>query len=163
MPASWWLLPVAAALSMWLAFQHAYGPVVSVPVAVVVVAGVGGGLLAYGRATVAVEDGAFVAGRARLPLWAVGRVDVVPAVEAQAARGPGADPRAYLLIRGYVGPMVRVGVDDPADRCRTGWSPPAVRSSSRRHSRPPATTRSGPREHGHRGTSASDMNSDPWR
>jgi hypothetical protein len=114
-PASWWLLPVAAALSMWLAFQHAYGPVVSVPVAVVVVAGVGGGLLAYGRATVAVEDGAFVAGRARLPLWAVGRVDVLPAVEAQAARGPGADPRAYLLIRGYVGPMVRVGVDDPAD------------------------------------------------
>jgi hypothetical protein len=114
-PASWWLLPVAAALSMWLAFQHAYGPVVSVPVAAVVLAGVGGGLLAYGLATVAVDDGAFVAGRARLPLWAVGRVDVLPAAEARAARGPDADPRAYFLIRGYVGPMVRVEVDDPAD------------------------------------------------
>jgi hypothetical protein len=114
-PPSWWLLPVAAAISMWLAFQHVYGPVVSVPVAAVVVAAVGGGLLVYGRATVAVDSGAFVAGRARLPLWAVGRVEALATVEARDARGPGADPRAYLFVRGYVGPMVRVGVDDPAD------------------------------------------------
>jgi hypothetical protein len=114
-PASWWLLPAAAALSMWLAFQHAYGPAVSVPVAGVVVAAVSGGLLAYGHAVVAVDDDAFVAGRARLPLWAVGRVEALPAAEARTARGPGADPRAYLFVRGYVGPMVRVEVDDPAD------------------------------------------------
>ncbi|MGH8824291.1 MAG: DUF3093 domain-containing protein, partial [Jiangellaceae bacterium] len=114
-PASWWLLPGAAALSMWLAFQHAYGPAVSVPVAGAVVVVVGGGLIVFGRATVAVDDRGFLAGRARLPLWAVGRVEALPTVEARAARGPAADPRAYLLVRGYVGPMVRVGVDDPAD------------------------------------------------
>ncbi|HMG28864.1 MAG TPA: DUF3093 domain-containing protein [Jiangellaceae bacterium] len=114
-PASWWLMPVAAATSAWLAYQHAFGPAVSVPVAGVVVAFVGGGLFAYGRATVAVDDDAFVAGRARLPLWAVGKVAALSAVEARAARGPDADPRVYLLVRGYVGPMVRVGVDDPDD------------------------------------------------
>lgn len=114
-PASWWLLPAAAALSMWLAFQHAYGPAVSLPVAAVVAAAVSVGLLAYGRGVVAVDDDAFVAGRARLPLWAVGRVEALAAAEARVARGPGADPRAYLFIRGYVGPLVRVEVGDPAD------------------------------------------------
>ena len=75
-----------AALSMWLAFQHAYGPAVSLPVAAVVAAAVSVGLLAYGRGVVAVDDDAFVTGRARLPLWAVGRVEAVAAAEARVAR-----------------------------------------------------------------------------
>lgn len=115
LPAVWWLVPVAASVSAWLAVQHVYGPRVSVPVTVVVLALTAGGLVAYGRASVAVDDDAFRAGRATLPWWAVGAVESLTPQRARHARGPGADPRAFMLVRGYVGPMVRVAVDDPAD------------------------------------------------
>jgi len=114
-PPSWWLIPLAASVSVWLAVQHAYGPRVSVPVTLTVLLLIVGGLLAYGRAVVAVEDDAFVAGPARLPLWAVGAVEPLDPARAHSARGPEADPRAFLLVRGYIRPMVRVRVDDPAD------------------------------------------------
>jgi hypothetical protein len=114
-PAAWWLLPVVAAGSVWLAVQHVYGPRVSVPVAVGVLLTTIAGLFAYGRAMVAVGPAGFVAGRARLPLWAVGKITALDAPAARAARGPAADPRAFFLIRGYIRPMVQVVVDDPAD------------------------------------------------
>jgi hypothetical protein len=114
-PLVWWLIPAAASVSVWLAVQHVYGPRVSIPVTVAVLVSSAGGLLAYGRAVVAVEGDAFRAGRARLPLWAVGSVDPLDADQARRARGPQADPRAFMLVRGYVGPMVRVVVEDPAD------------------------------------------------
>jgi Protein of unknown function (DUF3093) len=114
-PLVWWLIPAAAGISIWLAVQHVYGPRVSVPVTVIVLALTVGGLLAYGRAVVAVEDDAFVAGPARLPLWAVGSVEPLSPGPARTARGPAADPRAFLMVRGYVHSMVRVAVEDPAD------------------------------------------------
>ncbi|MGH8776194.1 MAG: DUF3093 domain-containing protein [Jiangellaceae bacterium] len=114
-PLSWWLIPPAVAVSVWLAVQHAYGPRVSVPVTVVVVALTVAGLLTYGRVVVAVDGDAFAAGRARLPLWAAGAVDALDAAAARSARGPQADPSAFLVLRGYIAPMVRVAVDDPAD------------------------------------------------
>ncbi|HEX2361039.1 MAG TPA: DUF3093 domain-containing protein [Jiangellaceae bacterium] len=114
-PAAWWLIPVAATGSVWLAVQHVYGPRVSVPVAAAVLLLAGAGLIRYGRVLVAVEPDGFTAGRASLPLWAVGEIVALDAVRARAARGPEADPQAYLLVRGYVGPMIQVTVDDPAD------------------------------------------------
>ena len=115
MPTSWWLIPPFATVSVWLAAQHVYGPRVSMPVAAGVLLVSSAGLIAYGRAEVAVESDGFVAGRARLPLWAVGEIAPLGADQARAARGTEADPRAFLLVRGYIGPMVRVGVEDPAD------------------------------------------------
>ena len=102
--------------SVWLAVQHVYGPRVSVPVAVGRAARLTtAGLVAYGRAMVAVGPDGFVAGRARLPLWAVGGITALDAAAARAARGAEADPRAFFLIRGYVPAMIRVVVDDPDD------------------------------------------------
>jgi Protein of unknown function (DUF3093) len=114
-PITWWLLPPAVTASMWLAVQHVYGPRVSVPVAVGVLLLTTAGLVAYGAVVVAVEPDCFVAGRARLPLWAVGEVEALETDRAVAARGPEADPRAFLLVRGYVASMVRVTVDDQQD------------------------------------------------
>jgi len=114
-PLGWWLIPAGASVSVWLAVQHVYGPRVSIPVTAAVLVLSAGGLHAYGRAVVAVEDDAFRAGRARLPLWAVGTVEPLDADQAHRARGPQADPRAFMLVRGYVGSMVRVVVEDPVD------------------------------------------------
>jgi Protein of unknown function (DUF3093) len=114
-PVSWWLIPPLATGSVWLAVHHVYGPQVSLPVAAGVLLLSSAGLIAYGRAVVAVEPYGFVAGRARLPLWAVGEIVGLDADRARAARGSEADPRAFLLVRGYIEPMVRVDVEDPAD------------------------------------------------
>jgi Protein of unknown function (DUF3093) len=114
-PPIWWLFPVLTTASVWLAVQHVYGPSVSVPLAVGVLLLSVAGLVAYGRALVAVGPDGFVAGRARLPLWAIGEITALDAAAAREARGPAADPRAFLLIRGYIRPMVRVMVDDSAD------------------------------------------------
>jgi hypothetical protein len=114
-PVSWWLIPPLATVSVWLAVQHVYGARVSIPLAAGVLLLSSAGLVGYGRVVVAVEPDGFVAGPARLPLWAVGEVAPLGADQAHAARGPDADRRAFLLVRGYIGPMVRVAVDDPAD------------------------------------------------
>jgi hypothetical protein len=114
-PVSWWLIPPLATGSVWLAVHHVYGPRVSLPVAACVLLLSSAGLIAYGRAVVAVEPNGFVAGRARLPLWAVGEIVRLDADRARTARGSEADPRAFLLLRGYIEPMVRVDVEDPAD------------------------------------------------
>lgn len=67
------------------------------------------------RARVAVEDGALVAGRARLPVHFVSEVEVLDAERTRWVAGPGADARAYLLLRGSARTAVRVVLDDPAD------------------------------------------------
>ena len=114
-PLSWWLIPPAATVSVWLAVQHVYGPWVSIPAAAGVLLLSSLGLVGYGAVVVAVEPDGFVAGRARLPLWVVGDVAALSTDRARAARGPAADPRAFLLVRGYIGPMVQVTVEDSAD------------------------------------------------
>ncbi len=66
---------------------------------------------------VQVADGRLRAGRARLPISAIGAVDVFRGADATAERGPRLDARAYLCIRGWVDPVVRVTLDDPNDPC----------------------------------------------
>ncbi|GGS50713.1 DUF3093 domain-containing protein [Actinokineospora fastidiosa] len=111
----WWPLPLTAAallaaevhmgypgLRAWLPYA------VLIPLAVLAV-------WSAGRSRVAVEDGELRVGEARLPLEFVGEVEVFPARSKRAALGPNLDPAAYLVHKGWVGPLVRVRVDDPAD------------------------------------------------
>jgi len=72
-------------------------------------------LVALGRTRVQVVDGELRVGKAALPLRHVGRADVVERRGKQAALGPELDPSAFVLHRGWVGPLVRVEVTDPAD------------------------------------------------
>jgi len=65
--------------------------------------------------TVSVDASTFTAGRARLPLAAVGEVAVISGDEAFIARGRGLDARAYTLIRGWVKDVVRIENIDPND------------------------------------------------
>ncbi|MTE21376.1 DUF3093 family protein [Streptomyces sp. TRM43335] len=69
----------------------------------------------YGSARIRVLADSLVAGDARVPLEALGEVRVLDAEEALAWRTHRADPRAYMLLRGYVPTAVRVEVADPQD------------------------------------------------
>ena len=72
-------------------------------------------LLVLGRARVQVDGGQLRVGSAAVPLRSVGRVEVVDRRDKQAALGPELDPAAFVLHRGWVGPLVRVEITDPDD------------------------------------------------
>lgn len=55
------------------------------------------------------------AGRARIPLDALGRAEAFAGEEAVLERGQRLDARAWLLIRGWIKPVVKVAVLDPLD------------------------------------------------
>ncbi|MDK1475923.1 DUF3093 domain-containing protein [Streptomyces sp. 549] len=127
-PRSWWLIAGLAGLSCGLTLL----PLGLVPMLAGLVAG--GALAAvlvssYGSVRIRVVAGSLVAGSARIPLSALGRAEVLDEAEARAWRSYKADPRAFMVLRGYVPTAVRVEVTDPADPT------PYVYLSSRRPER----------------------------
>ncbi|WP_306311312.1 DUF3093 domain-containing protein [Streptomyces hydrogenans] len=113
-PGSWWVIVGLLAVS---------GGLVTFPLGTVpmlgglIVAGVAAGVAAssYGSARIRVVAGSLVAGEARVPVSALGAVEVLDAEEARAWRMHKADPRAFMLMRSYVPQAVRIVVTDPAD------------------------------------------------
>ena len=73
------------------------------------------GSLSFTAPVIEVGDGMLRAGRAAISLDQTG--EAVPAFDAEARveRGTGLDARAFLVIRGWVQPVVRVPITDPAD------------------------------------------------
>jgi len=72
-------------------------------------------LLVAGSPRIEVTDSMLVAGRARLPLPNVGEATGFTGTEATQQRGPKLDARAWLVIRGWISPVVRVDVLDAND------------------------------------------------
>jgi Protein of unknown function (DUF3093) len=72
-------------------------------------------LLIVGSPRIEVTDTMLVAGRARLPLPNVGDAKGFTGTEATQERGPRLDARAWLVIRGWISPVVRVDVKDATD------------------------------------------------
>ncbi|MDY7544108.1 MULTISPECIES: DUF3093 domain-containing protein [unclassified Cryobacterium] len=64
---------------------------------------------------VSVKDGVFTAGRARIGTELIGEAVPFEAAEATLERGRRLDARAWLLIRGWIRPVVRVPIEDPQD------------------------------------------------
>lgn len=64
---------------------------------------------------IGVEDGVFVAGRARIDTGLTGPAESFAGSAAVVARGTGLDARAYTVLRGWVDPVVRVPIVDPDD------------------------------------------------
>lgn len=114
-PLRWWVQGVMLLATFWLAF------VVAIPGALPwVLTGALGALLvlalsSYGGARVVIADGQLTAGRARIGLEHLGPAESLSAEATRSAMGPGADARAYLLLRPYLKRAVRVPVTDPAD------------------------------------------------
>jgi hypothetical protein len=112
---AWWLWPVILLLGAGFGLVVApFGARAMLVVAVAAIA-VLGGLLLASTATVGVEQGCFVAGRARIPLEFLAPAEILDSGAMQHARGPGLDARAYLCLRGWIGPGLRIPVTDPED------------------------------------------------
>lgn len=62
-----------------------------------------------------VADGHFRADRISVPLSVLGEVTELSKDEFSAALGPKGNPRAQLMIRGYVSTGVKIAVTDPED------------------------------------------------
>ncbi len=72
-------------------------------------------LLVLGSPRIEVTDVELLAGRAKLPLANVGEATGYTGTEATAERGVRLDARAWLVIRGWISPVVKVIVDDAND------------------------------------------------
>lgn len=114
-PVRWWLLAAATVLTLWL--------IVAIPAgdaAGIVVAGLGAVLLTvfflrYGGAVVAVDARQLRAGRASIERSYLGSAEALTGEAARNAFGRDCDPKAYLVLRGYLPGAVRVEVTDPHD------------------------------------------------
>lgn len=113
-PRSWWVLAACAGFAVAL---------ILLPFGVLPLLGglVGGAALAavavsaYGSARIRVVAGQLVTSDARIPLSALGEVEVLDEEGAQAWRTHRADSRAYMLLRAYIPTAVRIEVTDPDD------------------------------------------------
>jgi hypothetical protein len=72
-------------------------------------------ILRLGSLKVEVDGGELRVGDAHVPLDLLGEVEVFTAKDKRKAMGPNLDPAAFVAHRGWVGPMVRVALDDPED------------------------------------------------
>jgi hypothetical protein len=73
------------------------------------------GSLSLTAPVIEVADGRLRAGRAEIPLAATGEAVAAFDEAARVERGTGLDARAFLVIRGWVQPVVKVPITDPAD------------------------------------------------
>jgi hypothetical protein len=108
-----WIFAAAVAAGLGLVVAP-FGPAVMLIVGVVML-GVLVALLLAWTPTVGVDGEEFVAGRARIPVHYLGPPEALDAGGMRRARGPELDARAYLCLRGWVGPGLRVPVTDTAD------------------------------------------------
>lgn len=113
-PVRLWVVVWVMSLALGVSFAAALGPVPGL-VALAVPGALVSAVLLRSAAVVRVEDGHLTAGRARIPVDALGPVRALDAEQARHTRGPGSDPAAYHLIRGWVPAGVRAEVVDPGD------------------------------------------------
>jgi hypothetical protein len=117
----WWWWPLGFGLAALIAIEVNMGvPSLPdwLPFAVLLVAAAGA-LLWLGRLEIRVTSDEDVielwAGEAHLPITVIARSAEIPRSAKSAALGRQFDPAAYVLHRGWVGPLVLVVLDDADD------------------------------------------------
>lgn len=110
----WVFLSMALVIPASLLVFWQINTFVGVVVAIVLYAGLVAMLIAASP-VIELTAQEFRAGRARLPLQFAGEVRAYREPEATLQRGRKLDARAWLLIRGWVGPVVTITVTDPDD------------------------------------------------
>lgn len=113
--ASWWAVGLFFSVTFVTAVGFSLGGWVAAVAGVLTCAAIAGALLAIGRTTITVDANGLGVGRAFLDWGYTGRVTPLDRAATRQRMGPGADPRAYLVTRPYIGTAVLVEVDDPAD------------------------------------------------
>lgn len=114
-PPLWSLFAFFLLLTLWLAYASVLGAVwanlISGSMTVLVVVG----FTAYGLAPVRVDAAGVRAGRAQLPLTAVGAASALTVEQASRLRGREANAAAYHLVRPYLKRAVLIEVADEQD------------------------------------------------
>lgn len=110
-----WPLPLLAAVLLAAEIHMGFPGVRSWLPYVVVVPLTALLILRLGSLKVEVDGGELRVGDAHVPLDLLGEVEVFTAKDKRKAMGPNLDPAAFVAHRGWVGPMVRVALDDPED------------------------------------------------
>jgi len=113
-PAPWLYIATALIIPATLLVFVPINLTVGVVVAVVFYLGITAALI-FGSATITVTSTELIAGRARLPLEVVGAVTSYTGEEATLERGRRLDARAWLLLRGWITPVVMIEVRDAED------------------------------------------------
>jgi Protein of unknown function (DUF3093) len=114
--APWWLWFAVFAVSLSLGIAYAAPFTLEIGVTAFALAfGVAAFGLIRSAPLIEVREGVLHAGIATLPLACVGEVTALDAEQARMLRGPGADPFAWLVLRGWIATAVRIDVDDPED------------------------------------------------
>ena len=113
-PAPWLYVATALVIPASLLVFLPIDLTAGIVVAIVLYAGCIGLLLAASP-RIEVTATELVAGRARIPRTMLGVAESFAGDDARAERGPRLDARAWLLIRGWVDPVVRVELRDPDD------------------------------------------------
>ncbi|MGH3773198.1 MAG: DUF3093 domain-containing protein [Pseudonocardiaceae bacterium] len=72
-------------------------------------------LMRMGRHRVALRGGELRVGPAHVPVRPLGQLQVISPNAKRRALGPELDPAAFILHAGWVGPVVRITLTDPAD------------------------------------------------
>ncbi|HWO66390.1 MAG TPA: DUF3093 domain-containing protein [Umezawaea sp.] len=72
-------------------------------------------IVRLGSLKVEVSGGELRVGDAHVPLELLGEVEVFTAKTKRKAMGPNLDPAAFVAHRGWIGPMVKVALEDPED------------------------------------------------
>jgi len=113
-PAPWLYLATAliipATLLVFVPINFTVGVVVAIVFYLATVVA-----LVLGSPVITVTETEFHAGRARLPLSLIGEVTSFQGEQATLERGRRLDARAWLLLRGWVQPVVKVEVRDAED------------------------------------------------
>ncbi len=73
------------------------------------------GFLLWSAPTITIDAEELRAGNARLPIEIIGEVETFHDAEATLERGQRLDARAWLMIRGWISPVVRLEVLDESD------------------------------------------------
>jgi Protein of unknown function (DUF3093) len=113
-PAVWMYLATALLIPGSLLVFVPISPIAGVISAVVLFGAAVLGMILWSP-VLEVRDGVFRAGAARIPVEHVGTPEVFRGADATAARGVDLDARAWLCLRGWVDPVVRVPITDPRD------------------------------------------------
>jgi hypothetical protein len=112
----WWLWLAAfiAAASLFIAYAAATTAAIGAVVGIVAFI-VQAALLQASATTISIEDGQLTAGSASIPVEWLAAPTALTRDEAAALRGRDADPRAWMVLRGWIPEAVRVDVTDPDD------------------------------------------------
>lgn len=117
-PLRWWAQGTMFIATFWLAMVvalDATAPVLPWVITGILLALLGLFLRSYGDARLVVDDGWFRAGRARIEVVHLGPAVALDDEATRHVSGPGADARAFLVLRPYLKQSVKVEITDPAD------------------------------------------------